>query len=358
MTRGCTRRLIWGAVFGFMSLVALSTAQDVGGLVAVSKPPAPVVPSDPAQGLLFDLNADMSASAPMFDTAGGPIVLNYLSFDPEGNAYLSFDDGPSEAAPGGIMVVNDFLARANSTFDPSQDRLITGRQSGLDKPKDLIVLEDEGVIIVSDFGAAKLAVFDAAREGDATPLFETTDLGVTESGDPRRPWGLAYDPTNDRLYVGGTDGVLLVYQDYLTKQGSGGPDTLVAPSLNGEKVSANLHDLVYDAESNVLILSDVGSATTADQTGFDSDGSVLVIAAPNLAEGPTEVQLVLAGANTLLGNPVGLAFDGTNLYVSEKTKDVILRFDGLLSLEQTADIFPSAVVTVPQPEGIILEPKN
>ncbi len=329
-------------------------AQDAAPtwVLAISKPPPPVVPSDPPQGLVFKLRPEMSASSVMFDTAGGPESLEYIDFDVQSDAYITFDDGPDEASPGGVMVVADFLSRADGSFDASRDRLITGATTGLIAPKDLNVADALGVVIVADFDSAKVATFDVQAEGDAAPLFVTTDLGTTPSGEPRRPWGLAFNAADDQLFVGGTDGTVLVFDDYLINRGANGPDRVITPTVNGERASANVHDVAYVSDEDILIASDVGNATTADQPDFAADGKIFVIESASAADGLTEVRLQIAGPSTLLGNPVGVAFDGTHLFVTERTKDAVLRFDDVLTLTGAQDLAPSGAVTVAQPEAV------
>ena len=343
----------WGGLFCVALAVGTVGAQE-GELLAISKPPPPVVPSDAPQGLIFGLPANMTETQVTFDTEGGPQSLEYLRFDNQGNAFITFDDGPDESAPGGVMVVENFLER--DVFDPARDRLITGENTGLLEPKDLSLASELGFVIVSDFGGAKVAVFETDAEGDAAPLFVTEDLGTTDAGEPRRPWGLALDESSGRLFVGATDGTILVFDDYLTSQGNGEPDRVITPSLDGSQVSANAHALVYLPEEDVLLVSDVGSATTADQPGFNTDGKVFVLANASSVEGDTEVQAQLAGADTLLGNPVGLAFDGEDLFVTERTRDVVLRFDDILDLSGDVNAAPSGAITVAKPEAVVMVP--
>ena len=179
-------------------------AQDAapGWVLVISKPPPPVVASDPPQGLVFGLRPELAASSVTFDTSGGPESLEYIDFNDEGNAYITFDDGPNETAPGGVMVVDNFLDRAGGTFDASRDRLITGAATGLSEPKDLNVADALGVVIVADFANAEVSVFDLQAAGDAAPVFVTTDLGTTPTGEPRRPWGVAFSAPDDRLFRG------------------------------------------------------------------------------------------------------------------------------------------------------------
>ncbi len=350
----------------------LSVAHAQSGaaqMIIVSKPSPPVVPSDPPQGLIFSVPMDMSASSVTFNTLGNtetagdltggvveetgvPQSLEYLRLDAAGDAYITFDDGPSETAPGGIMVVEDFLNQA--AYDFTRDRLITGDVAGLVEPKDLVVAADLGVVIVADFAETKVATFDLRAGEDAAPRFVTTELGTTSAGEPRRPWGLAFDATADRLFVGGTDGTVLVFDDYLINAGEGGPSRVITPFLSGERASANIHDLVYAPDEDLLIATDVGAATTADQAGFDTDGKVFLIDNASAADGETEVKAQLAGPNTMLGNPVGAAFDGTDLFITEKTRDSVLRFADVLRFSGAVDAPPTGAVTVAKPEAVAL----
>lgn len=345
----------WGGLFCVALAVGTVGAQE-SELLAISKPPPPVVPSDAPQGLIFGLPANMTETQVTFNTEGGPQSLEYLRFDTQGDAFITFDDGPDEAAPGGIMVVEDFLER--DVFDPARDRVISGGNTGLLEPKGLSLASESGFVIVSDFGDAKVTVFAMDAEGDAAPSFATEDLGTTTSGEPRRPWGLAFDESSGRLFVGATDGTVLVFDDYLTSQGDREPDRTITPFLDGSQASANAHDLVYLPEEDVLLVSDVGSATVADQPGFNTDGKVFVLANASSAEGGTEVQAQLAGTNTLLGNPVGLAFDGENLFVTERTRDVVLRFDDILDLSGDVNAAPSSAITVAKPEAVVIVPSS
>ena len=84
----------WGGLVFVALAVGTVGAQAVGEVLAISKPPPPVVPSDAPQGLVFQLPADMTETQVTFDTEGGPQSLEYLHFDTQGNAFITFDDGP------------------------------------------------------------------------------------------------------------------------------------------------------------------------------------------------------------------------------------------------------------------------
>lgn len=339
------------------TLTGLVSAQTprVGQLLTVSKPPASLLPTDPLQGLVYASPTDLAAAAVFFSAERGPVDLGYLTFDSRGDGYLTFDDGPDPAAPGGVMRVPTLTARPGDTFDAGRDALITGRATGLSEPKDLALAEGLGLLIVADFGSANLKVFDTLRTGNVAPVFVTTDLGSSGAA-PRRPWGVAYDEAADRLFVGATDGTLLIYDDYLARQGETGPDRVVVPTLNRARMSHNLHELVYLPETDTVIVTDVGAATTADQSGFERDGSLLVLERASQADGPTPVRLRLHGSASLLGNPVGLVRQGDDFFVAENALDLVLRFDGLLAQRGDLELAPDAAVSVVKPESVALVP--
>lgn len=359
MTQPVRPSVLLGLLMGSLWLLSgLGSAQApaTGQLLTVSKPPASLLPTDPPQGLVYASPTDLASAEVFFSAEGGPVDLGYLVFDSRGDGYLTFDDGPDAAAAGGVMILKGLANRKGGTFEPVRDRLITGRAAGLAEPKDLALAEGLGLVIVADFAAADLKVFDTLRTGDVAPLFTTTDLGQIAGVEPRRPWGVAYDEAADRLFVGTTDGTLLVYDEYLTRQGEAGPDRVVTPTWEGQKVSHNLHELIYQPEIDTVVVTDVGAATTAGQPGFDSDGSLLVLAAASRADGPTPVKAHVHGEASLLGNPVGLVRRGESVFVAENARDLVLRFDGLLSSRGDLEHAPDAAVSVVKPESVMLAP--
>ena len=352
--KACVRRGLCLVVS--LALTGSGSAQTASQLLTVSKPPASLLPTDPPQGLIYTSPPDLASAEVFFNADRGPSDLGYLVFDGQGNGYLTFDNSPDETAPGGVMIVPDLQGRQGQTFDSERDRLLTGSETGLREPKDLVLAERLGLIIVADFGGADLNVFDPRRAGNVAPLFSTSDLGQSRSAEPRRPWGVAYDEPADRLFVGATDGTLLVYDEFLERRGASGPDRVIIPILGGERVSHNLHDLVYLPDTDTVVVTDVGAATTSDQPTFDTDGSLLVLEGASRAAGPTPVRLRVHGPASLLGNPVGLTHEGGNLFIAENALDLVLRFNGLLNRRGNLDLAPDAAVSVVKPESVVLPP--
>lgn len=337
--------------FVFIFLLGNLVHAQFNTLFAVSKPPVPVLATDPPRGLIFKTPLSLASATVMFNTQGAPVSLEYLDFH-NGNAFITFDDGPTPEARGGVMVLTNFTEREGDTFDASRDYLITGAQTGLLEPKDLVVVEEANTIIVADFAGKDIRVFDLDATGDVAPLFITTVLGSTEGS----VWGVDFDAASNRLFVSTTIGTVLVYDDFLRDQGKNGPDRVMTPVITGTKASANFHEIFYLPERDMLFIVDVGKATTTSQTGFDTDGVVWVIGNASTADGNVIAKARLAGSNTLLGNPVGLALHGDDLYVAEKAKSLVLRFDDVLELSGDVNLAPSAAVTVVEPESVVFAP--
>ncbi|WP_236978830.1 CHRD domain-containing protein [Membranihabitans maritimus] len=89
------------------------------------------------------------------------------------------------------------------------------------------------------------------------------------------------------------------------------------------------HGITYDSQSDVMVLTDIGSAAS------DSDGALVIIhnfkqaSADNIIR--TGEQIRISGSKTHLGNPVDVAFDPeeNEIYVAERAKSggLVLAFD-------------------------------
>jgi len=78
------------------------------------------------------------------------------------------------------------------------------------------------------------------------------------------------------------------------------------------------HGITYDASRDMMFLTDVGAASSAD------DGALVIVNNFTTASADGNItmaeQIRIAGANTFLGNPVDIAFDGQRsmIYVAER----------------------------------------
>ncbi len=325
---------------------------EYAGSVAVSNPESvaltaagPLILARNPAGLDFDAARMLDLEAidgPEFtatlDRLGGFASLQSLVLSAEGDAFVGFDGARGD---GGVFAVSGLVATSKSPVDAVKTR-IAGPRTGIVGPKGLALNAAADRLFVADVGAGDLKVFAADATGDAAPLFVVTELG----GGP--VWDIAYVDGDDRLFAAGTDGSVRVFDGFLVGEGSGGPDRVFVPTRAGAPVGVNLHGIHYDAASDTLLVSDVGD------TMSDADGFVYIIADAGAADGEVDVQAMIGGAGTGLGNPVDLAFAGDDLYVAEKAKSRVLRYDGVLGLRGLVDAAPDAAIAVDSAESVQL----
>ena len=132
-------------------------------------------------------------------------------------------------------------------------------------------------------------------------------------------WGIVFK-WNDLYAVADASNELAVYSNFLA--------TTATTSMNPTKKIAiegivRTHGITYDTDSDTMILTDIGSAANISDDGglhiitsftgkFNavSNGGILSIAGN---------QVRISGSNTLMGNPVDVAYDSKNkiIYVAE-----------------------------------------
>ncbi|MEM8600716.1 MAG: hypothetical protein AAGF99_12415, partial [Bacteroidota bacterium] len=209
-------------------------------------------------------------------------------------------------------------------------------------PKGFDVVEEFGVVVVADFGGSAIKVFgiDPTPQGLLPLLFTIDDLGGESS-----VWDVVHDPTNDRLYVAGTAGTVLVYDDFAAT-GPQAPTRMFTPAMGGEKISVNLHGIDYDLATDQLLLTDVGSAASP------SDGQIFTIENASTAMGLTEVKWVVGGDQTILGNPVDAVLSNGAAYVAEKSNDAVLKYDNVFDRMGSANVAADASITVIKAESV------
>jgi hypothetical protein len=268
------------------------------------------------------------------------------------NEGVSFDGGHNlvqagDAAVVGLRTFCGELEEGDGFLD-GRDRELAGPQTGLVTPKGLAVAVAGGFYLVADNGAAQLAVFGSAAAGDVPPV-ATTPL-------PAAPWDLAYDEPSDRLFVALVDGTVAVFDGYVAGGFSGQLDRVITPSDTlGAKISTNLHGIVYHADTDRLVVTDVGATTSAASADFASDGAIYVIGAASSAEGAVVPERVIEGPATLLGNPVDLVLDGADARVAEKAQNQLLVFRDVL-VGESGEISPDYAGASEGPESLAALP--
>jgi hypothetical protein len=296
-------------------------------------------PAELASDMISALSPDLSATSATFDGFSNIASVESIDLASNGDAYLTYD---VDDASGGIMVVEGLSGVTDALG--SGTRTIVGPNTGLTAPKGIQLVESLGLILVADFGASDIKVFNMDDSGDVAPAFSVTDLGGT-----RKVWDIHHDAASDTLFAAGTDGAYLVYDNFSATQGADGPDRVVTPvNDSGDKVSVNLHGIYYVPGNDVLILSDVGDAMSA------SDGQLFTIEQASSAVDTAPVRLQLGGAATQLGNPVDLDFDGSNVYIAEKSNDMVLRYDNVLNLTGVQNVAANLTTPVTKAESVVI----
>lgn len=285
-------------------------------------------------GLAGDLSAVGSSVGNFTDIAS----LQSVWFDGAGSTYATVDlNGES-----GAVYIYDSIVGSESMDAPAATRMISGPTTGLAAPKGILVLEDLGYILVANSGANNVTAFALDADGDAAPAFVISDFGGEGGG----AWDMAYNAVHDQLYVAGTTGIVFVYEGFSTGMGSTLSKQIIPTNTNGDKISVNLHGIKYDAETDTLLLTDVGVEDN------NTDGQIFTISGASTANDTVAITLQIAGDQTMLGNPVDLAYDGRHLYVAEKANDLILRYDNVLSMTGSLNQAPSATLSVTKPESL------
>lgn len=295
-------------------------------------------PADLANDAIVSLDAEGMAMT-TFNSFEGITSVQSVEFTSDGTAYITVDI--AEGA-GGILVVEG-LANAESMAVGMGTRLITGSEAaGIVSPKGIEIIEDMNLVIVANNGASNIKGFALDAEGDVAPTLFISNLGGVSGS----IWDVHYDAETDMLFAAGTAGTLLVYSNFSTDMGATAPKLIVPSDADGNQISVNLHGVAYDAASDTVILSDVGSADSP------TDGQIFTISNVMMAEGNVAVDVAIAGPESMLGNPVDLIWDGSGIYVAEKSNDMILYYADILSASGMMDSAATSSFAATKPESV------
>ena len=284
-------------------------------------------------GQIDRLNADLDVQGTFNADANEGIALDLL-----GNLYVAND---SAGAPSTVQVLHQLAERTDgSAAVPTLDRSVAA--PGSMTLKGIAIAHEAGLVMAANIGGNSVEVYGTAAGANATPLASTALSGNT--------WDLAYDEAADRLFLAMTNGTVIVVDDYVAGGFMSTPARVITPDTAG--TVSNMHGIAYRANSDTLVVSDVGDAAVAD------DGQLYVLSNASTANGTVTPVRTLAGPATKLGNPVDLVLDGNTVYIAEKSNDAILVYRNVFS-GGSGDIAPNKVVDSIKPESlaIILEPE-
>ena len=321
---------------------AESVALNAGNLFVAQNPAG----LDNDQIAVFPRSLASVLPARTFGGVGSVASLENVAVGESGRAYLSFDG--RFAGTSGVMGVTTPASRTGTGSLEVTNQFFVGPRTGISMPKGIAVNETRKLLVVADVGTNTIRVF-RSDDGPNTAPTAVLPTGTTAAGGARGIWDVDYDVQNDRLYGAGTDGVVVVYDDFALNMNQAGPSRTFTPTDGTAKISVNLHGIQFvGGPEQLLLLTDVGSAASA------TDGQFFTVAGAHTASGNTPVRYRLAGAATMLGNPVDLTSDGTNVFIAEKSNDRILRINNVRARTGTQNVAADAMIAANKPEGIAL----
>lgn len=253
-----------------------------------------------------------------------------------------------------IYVFDDAAALAENPIPArtiTDNTLSSGREITYDKQRDILYVannSDSTIRVYKNF---------SYRSGNVTGKV------LKISG---QPWGIFYDDISNSLIVLIDQAAMRL--DIFDNPASLSGTVTASRSLNitnrPNGTFSRLHGLTFDAMADVLLVTEIGEATapvtpTDGKPAFNADGGIYVIknAASKLASGGNvAADAVIYGSNTMLGNPVDIAFGKVNgfnaMFVAEKANKKILAF----RLNDSGNIAPySAVNTSISPEALTVK---
>ena len=297
-------------------------------------------PGELENDAIINLSADLMSMNPVFAEFADPVTsIESIDFTPDGIAYVTFD---AADGTGGVTALSGLTGMDDMAMVDMMSPII-GENTTIAAPKGIEIIESLGVVLVANFGANNILAFPMDASGDVAPA-TTFDLGDIEGS----VWDILYVEETDTLYAAGTAGDLIAYDNFSSDMGATVSRVIAPSNADGEKVTINLHSVVYVADSDTVIVTDVGAADDA------TDGHIYAVADASTADGNTTVSLHILGPESMLGNPVDAVWDGSGLYVAEKANDAVLYFGNLLDMGGMMDTTPTGVIEATKPESLAI----
>ncbi len=333
-----------------LTLTACDSSDDDGMVDTDSNVYVTSNPAGAGSDSIVRFSSDLATTQTTFTGLTGVASIQSVFITDEGDGYITVD---LAGTTGGIVYADNLCDEGGAGCTNAGvaigagTRLVAGAATGLIAPKG-IVNSDDKLFVADNGGSGAIRVFAESATGNVAPLFTVTNItGATNV------WDVAYDDGDDRLFVAGTNGVVLVYDQFVGTQGANGPTRVITPATAaGVKLSVNLHGIAYDERTDILVLTDVGVAAGG---AFATDGQVFTIANASTASGNVAPRYRVSGATAGLGNPVDAALSTSGvLYVAEKANSTVLRYDGILTATGDVSTAASATATVAAAESVTI----
>jgi DNA-binding beta-propeller fold protein YncE len=241
------------------------------------------------------------------------------------------------ATNSGIVRFNNALA-ATGNITPAAT--ITGATTTLSAPQHLLVDPTGDRLFVANAGASSVLIFENAStlSGNVAPTRTVSGSATLLSA----PHDLAIDPVNNLLYV--ADGTqILVFQSASTITGN-------IPPVHNIGMGFAVGAILLDVTNNRLYVADTSGNAIDRLEGASLQNGAAVVAAS------------IAGPNTGVSHPAGLALDsGGRLIVANAAGPSLTIFGSAATA--TGNVTPAASVSgsgtqLAGPDQIVLNPTN
>jgi hypothetical protein len=185
-----------------------------------------------------------------------------------------------------------------------------------------VVADDTDVDVDQSTPDGKLFIYEKIGSTFALRNTITTDIKL---------WGIVFNGS-DLYAVVDTTNKLAVFNDFL----SNNIDATVSASKTIEIGNiTRTHGITYDVNTDTMILTDIGDSTVGTDGGFHMISN-FTTKLDALADGESISfldQTIVKGSNTLLGNPVDVAYDSETetVFIAEAKNGKILAFNNIES---------------------------
>jgi hypothetical protein len=245
------------------------------------------------------------------------------------------------ATDGGLRVTTNQFNR-NSGQTNSRDSAATG--PGIGFPAGFALVDARSLVIACDSNTMTVFGFGQKVRSGGTAAFVTNPLAAT-------PNDVAYDASNDRLYVALTNGTVVVFDTFLAgTPNNATPDVTITVTFGGS-ASINITSLTLVGDR--LFLTDAGATSTTD----GAIGVINGVTAATATTGTVDTSAAIAGTNTGLVDPSSLAIvttpndSSSGVFVADPGADRIYSFGSALN-GFGGNVNPTLSITSNNPRGL------
>ncbi|MDF1664358.1 MAG: hypothetical protein P1V97_21515 [Planctomycetota bacterium] len=326
---------------GLASLISLVGCDDSGNEFVDNK-------FTPSQVIVASAGPNSMGVVTQFDSRE---LTGDSNFNPMVNGSLVINGGDdlfgvtssismAYTSPGITVATNVFNRSLNFNLSIDSKNVV----AGLAGPTGIENVDSRGMVLVGESTSRTVfGIGQRARGTDGTPapaVFQTAAFAASAV-----PLGIAYDNSNDRLYVSLNDGTIAVFDTFFASGPSGASPTSILTIQIGGNAAVNITFLKLNGDS--LFLADAGVQNVAD-------GAIAVIngiTAKAGATGTVSTNARISGTNSRLVDPTGIAFaNNNNLFVSDVGANRVFNFGQSLA-NGGGNVGPLQQRTVSMPTG-------